>query len=250
MALFSVISDFRKGGRVTPSHEPPHPPPPVAPALTVWHRVAIKFDTHRMTQTDLRRLAEELYAGGAISLPDARLLSLDSNAHAPNWPDWVHFETSCAQDGRRDWICEVEARLDRGDGDPAYIGYLERVLSVLKRIETVRKEEIRRTAAGPHEISNPAAEHRYAAGDPARRAARPSAESYSIFPESYPIFSPGSSSSASSISGSLAKPFSTRMELPELNPAVRKRRYADARFFGSARNALRATFRYLRRKYA
>jgi hypothetical protein len=141
----------------------------------------MKYDTCRMTKADLRRLAGDLYSGGAISLPDVRLLSLDLDANAPGWPDWIHFETPGEHDGRRDWIGEVEARLAKGHSDPIYIACLERLLCFLKRVEAVREEALAPAIPSPGPHSMAAAEPRSAAGRPAPGKLRSIRGAFAIF---------------------------------------------------------------------
>lgn len=181
MDLLSVISGLRKGGRRVRNEKPPEPLAPRARPVTVWRRAAMKYDICRMTKADLRRLAEDLYAGGAISLPDVRLLSLDLDARAQNWPDWIHFETLGEHDGRRDWIGEVEARLAKGHCDPVYIGYLKRLLCVLKRVDAVRQATLVPASPEPYPQATPGVEPRSAAGKPAPGTLRRVRRAFAIF---------------------------------------------------------------------
>jgi len=120
-------------------------PPPVATAagLAGWIRAGMRFDVRRMSRDDLREMAYELLAGGAISMPDLRLLALDPVTSAPHWPGWNTFETPGEPDARRDWIEEIAARIRKGHPECAYIGYLQLLLSFLTRVEAARQQMAR-----------------------------------------------------------------------------------------------------------
>lgn len=111
-----------------------------ATGIPCWHRVALRYDVRRMSKGGLSELAHDLFVGGAISLPDHRLLSLDPVTYAPHWPDWAAYETLGEAGGRRDWIEEVEARIRKGHPEQAYIDYQESLLSLLRRVEAARQE--------------------------------------------------------------------------------------------------------------
>ncbi len=128
-ALFSKAKD--KLGAA----EPPAPPATHAAGLPGWVRAGRRFDVHRMSKDELREMAYELLAGGAISMPDLRLLALDPLTRAPHWPDWSTFETAGESGARRDWIEEISARIRKGHPEHAYIGYLRLLLSFLMRVE-------------------------------------------------------------------------------------------------------------------
>lgn len=132
---------------------------------SAWRRVALKYDVCRMSATDLRLLAEELYAAGAIGFPDYRLLCLHPDTQHSGWPGWSTFQTPGERDGRRDWIGEIEARIASGHGDSVYIAYQKRLLSFLKRIERARLELQPAPAAPFASGVRPAAETRNAAGN-------------------------------------------------------------------------------------
>lgn len=136
--------------------EPPAPAT-VAVSGAGWRRAAMRHDVRRMSKQGLRELAYDLLAVGAISLPDRRLLSFDPVTCAPHWPDWNTFETPGEADGRRNWIDEVEARIRKGHSEHAYIGYLQSLLSFLKRVETARQELARaaQPATGAKHLSPP-----------------------------------------------------------------------------------------------
>ena len=91
----------------------------MASGPTGWVRAGMRFDVRRMSKDDLREMAYELLAGGAISMPDLRLLALDPVTSAPHWPDWSTFETPGAADARRDWIEEIVARIRKGHPERA-----------------------------------------------------------------------------------------------------------------------------------
>lgn len=115
-------------------------PKPAPLPVCLWRRIAMKYDISRMTKSDLQAAAQELFAGGAISLPDLRILSLHPDTQAPDWPDWAAFQTPGEQGGRRDWIFEVEARLAAGHSDPLYLAYQTQLLGLFKRLRNARAE--------------------------------------------------------------------------------------------------------------
>jgi hypothetical protein len=92
-----------------------------------------------MSRDELRDLAYDLQACGAISWPDLRLLTFDPVTSAPHWPNWNAFETPVDAEGRRDWIAEMRARIRKGYPERAYIGYLELLLSFLERVDAARQ---------------------------------------------------------------------------------------------------------------
>ena len=132
MNFIAGIARFLAGPRtdppaaMPPAYLDPEPPSP-------WRRIAMRYDVRRISENGLRCFAEELFAAGAISLPDLLLLSLNREMLGHNCPGWEYFETPAESDGRRDWIFEVETRLSRGNSNTDYVRYLERVLSLLKR---------------------------------------------------------------------------------------------------------------------
>jgi hypothetical protein len=65
---------------------------------------------------------------------------LDPVTYASRWPGWTAFETPTDAEGRRDWIGEIEARIRKGYAEYSYIGYLQSLLSFLKRVEAARRE--------------------------------------------------------------------------------------------------------------
>ncbi len=105
-----------------------------------WRAAGCKYDVCRLSQAELRSLAGELYAGGVISFPDMRLLTLHPDTQNPNWPGWACFETSEQTGGRRNWIDEIEARLAKGHADLAYLDYLQRLLTFLGRVQSAREK--------------------------------------------------------------------------------------------------------------
>jgi hypothetical protein len=113
-----------------------------------------------MSKDELREMAHQLLAGGAISMPDRRLLALEPVTYSPDWPGWDTFETLGDADARRDWMEEISRRIRRGHPDRAYIGYLQSLRSFLVRVE----------AARPPRVSTPG---RPLAPDGATRPARP-----------------------------------------------------------------------------
>jgi len=115
-------------------------PKPTPPPVSLWHSVAVKYDICRMTRSELQAAAQELFAGGAISLPDLRVLSLHPDTQAPDWPDWATFQTPGERGGRKDWIFEVEARLAAGHPDPMYLSYQLQLLGLFKRLQNARLE--------------------------------------------------------------------------------------------------------------
>jgi hypothetical protein len=121
---------------------PPIPPDPPAAAETVsaWHRTAMKYDVGRMSKNDLRLLAEELFAAGAISRPDLLLLCFDPDTRAPHWPGRATVETAADREARLDWISEVGTRIQRGHPDYTYIAHEQRLLFLLARVEAARTE--------------------------------------------------------------------------------------------------------------
>ncbi len=120
-----------------------------APKLSGWHKAALRYDVYRMSKDELRELAFDLLASGAISLPDHRLLALDPITRPPHWPDWNRFETWSDAQGRRDWIFEIETRIRKGCPDSAYLAYLESLLSFLRRVEAARQELANEAGAEP-----------------------------------------------------------------------------------------------------
>jgi hypothetical protein len=98
----------------------------------------MRFDVHRMSRDELREMAHQLLACGAISMPVLRLLTLEPVTCAPHWPDWNTFETSADAEDRRDWMQEIAARIRRGHADHDYIGYLQSLRSFLERVEAAR----------------------------------------------------------------------------------------------------------------
>jgi hypothetical protein len=98
----------------------------------------MRFDVHSMSKDELREMAHQLLAFGAISMPDLRLLALEPLTCSPDWPGWSTFETSGNADARLDWMEEIAARIRRGHPDRAYIGYLESLRSFLVRVEAAR----------------------------------------------------------------------------------------------------------------
>jgi hypothetical protein len=142
MRLRAVIPKFRR----SPRNPAPAPRVPV-PEISAWHRVGLKYDVCRITRDGLRELAYDLYAAGAISLADLRLLSLEPVTYAPYWPNWNSFETPGESDGRRDWIDEVQARIRRGYPEHGYVAYQQSLLLFLERIEAARQEMLE--AASP-----------------------------------------------------------------------------------------------------
>jgi len=107
-----------------------------------------------MSREDLRELAHQLVAGGAISTPDFRLLALEPVTYAAHWPGWDTFETSADAEARRDWMEEISARIRKGYPDRAYIGYLESLWTFLQRVEAARPPELSRMP--PREPTRPA----------------------------------------------------------------------------------------------
>jgi hypothetical protein len=132
--------------------QPKRPEPATAAAVPVsgWHRAATKFDVGRMSKKELRLLAEELFAVGAISRPDLLLLSFDPDTHAPHWPDRAIIETPEECEARRDWVNEVATRVLQGYPDYTYMAHEQRLLSLLERVEAARIEmlEAARAPAG------------------------------------------------------------------------------------------------------
>lgn len=139
---------FRKAGS-----EPAVQEPVASPAApTGWVRAGSRFDVRSMSKDELREMAYELLAGGAISMPDLRLLALERVTYAAHWPDWNTYETAGGPGARRDWIEEIAARIRKGHPDRAYIGYLQLLLSFLMRVEAARPRVARpveRAGAGP-----------------------------------------------------------------------------------------------------
>jgi hypothetical protein len=129
---------FRKARGESAAPEPLPLPAATAAGPAGWVRAGTRFDVHRMSKDELREMAYELLAGGAISMPDLRLLSLEPVTCASHWPDWKTFETAGGADGRRDWTEEIAARMRKGHPDRAYIGYLRLLLSFLMRVEAAR----------------------------------------------------------------------------------------------------------------
>ncbi len=103
-----------------------------------WQLVARRFDVGRMTRRDLRDLADALFAKGAISYADHKVLSIAPDSQRDTWPVWTAFETQGERDGRRDWMAEAEARIRKGHPDYTYIDFLRRFAELLKRVEMAR----------------------------------------------------------------------------------------------------------------
>ena len=102
---------------------------------SAWQSVAVKYDVRRMSRDGLRGLAHDLFTAGAISLPDFRLLSLEPVTYAPQWPDFSVFETPAERGDRRDWIAEIQKRIQKGSAEYGYVAYQQSLLSFLKRVE-------------------------------------------------------------------------------------------------------------------
>jgi hypothetical protein len=115
-------------------------PPAAAEPISGWQRAATKYDVGRMTKNELRLLAEELFAAGAISRPDLLLLSFDPDTRAPHWPDRATVETPVNCEERLDWINEVGTRVLQGYPDYTYMAHEQRLLSLLARVEAARNE--------------------------------------------------------------------------------------------------------------
>jgi len=122
--------------------------PAVAVASSGWARAGMRFDVHRMSKDELREMAHQLLAGGAISMPDLRLLALEPVTCSPDWPDWNRFETCEDADARLDWMEELAVRIRRGHPDRAYIGYLESLRSFLVRVEAARPRPVAEDGGG------------------------------------------------------------------------------------------------------
>jgi hypothetical protein len=100
-----------------------------------------------MSKDELREMAHQLLAAGAISMPDLRLLALEPLTCSPDWPGWNRFETSADPDARLDWMEELAARIRKGHPDRAYIGYLESLRSFLVRVEAARPRPVAQDAS-------------------------------------------------------------------------------------------------------
>ena len=125
-----------------------------------------------MSKDDLRALAEELFAAGAISRPDLLLLSFDPDTRAEHWPDWATVETTADREARRDWMEEVRTRIQRGHPDYTYMAHEQRLLSLLARVEAARNEILEAvransvTEAAPELQTEEAAESRATLNSP------------------------------------------------------------------------------------
>ena len=135
MGLYAL---FRKARPVQAVPEPSRSPGAAAAGSSGWVRAGMRFDVHCMSRDQLREMAHQLLAGGAISMPDLRLLTLEPLTCSPDWPNWNTFETPGGVDARRDWMQEIAARIRRGHPDYAYIGYLQLLRSFLERVEAAR----------------------------------------------------------------------------------------------------------------
>jgi len=111
-----------------------------------WARAGMRFDVHNMSKDELREMAHQLLASGAISMPDLRLLALEPVTCSPDWPGWNTFETPGDADARRDWMEEIAARIRRGHPDHAYIGHLRSLRSFLERVEAASPPRLSTTA--------------------------------------------------------------------------------------------------------
>lgn len=129
---------FRKAAPAPAVAAPDPSPAAVAVGSSGWARAGMRFDVHSMSKDELREMAHQLLAGGAISMPDLRLLALEPVTCSADWPGWDRFETSGDADARLDWMAELAARIRRGHPDRTYIGYLESLRSFLVRVEAAR----------------------------------------------------------------------------------------------------------------
>jgi hypothetical protein len=119
--------------------------PPSAPVRTIspWERAAMKYDLGRMSATDLRSMAEDLFAAGAISRADLMLLSFEPDTWAEHWPPR-------GSETHRDWIDEAETQLLQGHPDYTFLAHEQRLLTLLGRIEAARLAMLPALAEEPH----------------------------------------------------------------------------------------------------
>lgn len=78
----------------------------------IWGDVTEQYNVRNITFEELSEVAHKLYEAGEISFKEVALLTFNPARHPTN-PIKNYFITKADNQGRRDWIAEYEARLDR-----------------------------------------------------------------------------------------------------------------------------------------
>jgi hypothetical protein len=104
-----------------------------------WHDAARKYQVSRMSRRDLRAMADDLLAGGAISRPDYLLLTFDPEVF-PAGGAPRHRATG-RSDEVLDWISTIEERVVACAGDYAAAANFARIQDLLKKVEAAAAQD-------------------------------------------------------------------------------------------------------------
>jgi hypothetical protein len=110
-----------------------------AKPVSAWHDAARKYDVSRLSRRDLRAMADDLLAGGAISRPDHLLLTFDPDALP--WGGAPQYRACDRPDEVLDWISAVEERAIACAGDYAAAANFARIQDLLKKVEAVAAQD-------------------------------------------------------------------------------------------------------------
>lgn len=105
-----------------------------------WREAGQKYNVRSMSLAEMDEMTMQLYQGGAISLSDRALLTLDPTrvpvAGQRLSEDSIRLTKADAQ-GRRDWIAEYELQKARAEalGETQNAANDQRLLDVLRRVQ-------------------------------------------------------------------------------------------------------------------
>lgn len=123
---FSLLESLVGAARRRPS-----PASPSVPSQeSLWHQIGQAVDIRSLSEEDLAKVSRLLYENGEISSEDHAMLTGNFMRSDARWL------TAADEAGRRDWIAEFQARLDRhlAQRDTRGAAQDQRVLDILCRL--------------------------------------------------------------------------------------------------------------------
>ncbi|MFY9377649.1 MAG: hypothetical protein WAP58_05580 [Peptococcia bacterium] len=108
----------------------------------IYKLISEKYDIRKASYAELCDMTKALYDYGIITSGERALILFNPKLYPPefirlNYPNYRYFLLETDDNGRRDWLQEFEARIEKNyaEGNSNSAKYRERLLEILKRLE-------------------------------------------------------------------------------------------------------------------
>lgn len=108
----------------------------------IYAQIAKNYDIRSASHKEICEIAKELRESGAITGIECAVLTFNPDPHLPdyikqNYPNYRFSLTKADHNGKRDWIAEYEARIQRDKqiGNTQGVIHDKKILDVLMRLQ-------------------------------------------------------------------------------------------------------------------